>query len=721
MAERPGNRSRSSVRAETRDEEDHIQTIKLFESAHLGFGDAQEVANFRYNRVHGSIDARWPGQVRAGLQIRSIANANWDRVPVFAHQWQDTASVPNVMIYIVVQDELWGLRFGALTQTSTGNIFGANATDAMMHNDGSGVPLIYIGFGDSGSEQSIRSTTAFTPGGDPTTATAAGTLRARLLFSLNGRAYRTLQPSGGQQACQVSTLPIGSDPITLANWGAAQTVGFASTRVNALTSVRHLPIAVKPEGIFMYNEGLDRWVNMTPGWKDAMHLRNGIGAHSLGNQAVIPMGDGGTMLFDGWNLVPFDPIGFDAAPNAHTTVGELNATANLKYWVVGVTGDSGDVGTGGGMENVKEIGAGSDLRVFHFNNTGSTFTDISSNMRDFDLTSTSAITMNESTDVLWIGWIRPFSAVNIRITGSGNSNAATVTAQVGQSGGGYTGVTVRDFTDVAGASLGRQDKIVMTEDPVGVRNWVQTTVNSVTLYWLRLNWNTGLSGAITLTTLHIQPWYPSVDDTNFPLDGLDKSGNFPHILLGTKDRQEANLWHDMGGLPEPDDIGAVLYTDVGGTSINRSRNLTLIGRYRIWTMDLTAGDHPGTEAHPFINDVGLIESTSMIPVPGKLCRLVRIRINGQEADPALLARFYYTWDYGNPWSKASTVQRFPADFEINQQSKGYRFRWAWGWSQSAVTALLTQPALTEIEGDFEVLPDDLDVTQERPLTSTPRF
>jgi hypothetical protein len=138
-------------------------------------------------------------------------------------------------------------------------------------------------------------------------------------------------------------------------------------------------------------------------------------------------------------------------------------------------------------------------------------------------------------------------------------------------------------------------------------------------------------------------------------------------------------------------------------------------------MDLTGIDHPGTEAAPFINDVGLIESASMIPVPGKLCRLVGVRINGQEADPALLARFYYTWDYGKPWSHAGTIQRFPAEFEVNQSQRGYRFRWAWGWSQSATAALLTQPALTEIEADFEILPDKLDVIQERALATPPRF
>jgi hypothetical protein len=138
-------------------------------------------------------------------------------------------------------------------------------------------------------------------------------------------------------------------------------------------------------------------------------------------------------------------------------------------------------------------------------------------------------------------------------------------------------------------------------------------------------------------------------------------------------------------------------------------------------LDIAAIDHPGTEEAPFIHDKALIEMPATIPVPGHLCRLTKVSINGQEADPDLIGRFYYTWDYGKPWSQAGATQRFPAEFEVHQQQKGYRFRWAWGWSQSAIAALLTQPALTEVEAEFEILPDKLDSVQERSLATKPRF
>jgi hypothetical protein len=683
-------------------------TVKLFESTHLGYGDAQKVRDFRYNRIHGSIDARWPNQIRAGLQVQPL-DANWDRVPVFAREWTTVDGGNHPMIYIIVQDEIWGLRFGTLTQNGVADALGANATSAMLHDNGSAIPLIYVGFGGA-SEQNIRSTTRFTPGGTNATVTAAGgTLRADLLYSLNGRAYRTLTPSSGEANCQISTLPIGANPITAANWGAAQLVGLASTDITAITAVRHLPVAVKPEGIFMYDEDLDRWVNRTPGWVTFIHLDTGKGSFSLGEQAVIPLGDGGAVIFDGFNIREFDPAGFEAAPNVHTTTSHIDVLGNMKYWLMGVT-----------SPKTKETAAAAALKIFHFDNNGSTYTDSSSNLAGGNLTTSVTWTINETTDYIYVGFARPFVAVAIDFS-TVQTNASTITAEVSDGASGWNSIAVRDFTRLGGASFGQSGRIVMRADPVATQNWAADTVNSVDdLYWVRFSWGAGFSGGVVATNLRIQPWHPSVDDTNFPLDGLDKSGVFPHVIAGTKDRQ-TNVWHDLVTLDEPDEIGAILYGNVGGTKINRYRSLIIVGRFRVWRVDISATDHPGAEEVPIINDKALVEAPSIVPASNHLCRLTHVRINGQEADPNLLGRFYYTWDYGNPWSHAGTVQRFPADFEINQPQRGYRLRWAWGWSQSATTPRLTQPALTEIEADFEVLPDKLDSVQERSLAAEPRF
>jgi len=686
--------------------------VPLFRSAHNGYGDSIEVQDFRYNRIHGSVDARWPGQIRAGLRVEKKATT-WDRVPVFATEWTDSNGI-NPMIYIIVDDEVWGLRFGSLIEaeeSASKNVLSAISTTAMFHDDGSGIPLIYVGYG-TGTD--IDSVTRFIPSSGETTTATGGSVKADKLYSLNGRAYRSITPSGGAANCQISTLPIGANPLTSANWGAGQLVGWASTNVNAITAVRHLPIVIKPEGIFMYDENLDRWVNQTRGWTNFIHLDNGKGAFSLGEQAVIPLGDGGAVIFDGFNIKEFDPSGFNSSPNLHTTTSSIDSLGTMKYWIMGAT-----------SPKTKESAIGTRITVFHFDDTGSSYTDLTSNLRGADLTTSVTFTIDENDDFIYIGFPHPFVAVAWDLTGV-NNNAATVTTAIATSGSGdpptFSTISASsDFTDIGGAPMAQSGRIVLTSDPVAA-GWITGTVNGVTnTYWLRLNWNVALDD-ITAVNLRLQPWFPSVDPTNFPLDGLDKSGIYPHIIAGTKDR-EVNTWHDMFTLDVPDEIGAVLYGNVGGTSVNRSRALLAIGRKRIFTIDVAATDHPGTEIQPFINQYALIEAPSLVPAPGHLARLTHIYINGLATDSSLglLGRFYYTWDDGNPWTHIGTVSQFPADFEVNQPQKGYRFRWAWGWSQAGNVAQFDQPAVTSLEAEFEVLPDALDSIQSKARKTEPRF
>ena len=119
----------------------------------------------------------------------------------------------------------------------------------------------------------------------------------------------------------------------------------------------------------------------------------------------------------------------------------------------------------------------------------------------------------------------------------------------------------------------------------------------------------------------------------------------------------------------------------------------------------------------------LIEGQSVLPAPGKIVRLREIRIVGQEFDPNIPGRFYYTWDWGKPWSRGIVVNQTPAVASIRDDQRGYRFRWCWGWTDATAAAGRTsQPAVTGIEADFEVLEDAaLDSIQERSVQTLPRF
>lgn len=677
-----------------------IVKVTLFESGHRGYGDSQRVKNFRYNRVHGSIDPRWPGQLRMGRGITKVVATNHDYVPVFAVQWTSADDTTTPKIYYLVGQKIRRIQNGADAEIGS-DALGSVVVTGMFHDNGSGVPYIYAGFGGS-SEAFIRRM-------DKDHSVAASTdVRADLLLSLNGSAYATVTPTGGTANSQIRVCPFGSDPISDANWGAGKTVGFPGTEINALAGLRQTPVAIKPEGIFGYDSKLDKWVNFTPSWEHFPHPDNGKGGVlALGDYLVVTMGDGGVIIFDGYSARPADPLPLDATPNLHTTGGSMSSLGYLHHWIVAAT-----------KSMTKGISAGSALRMFEEAST--TFTDGSSAIRDTNPNTeldVGDVGAGDDDNNVWVMWTRPFTAV--RFTGTANSTTTALTCAVGQSDGSYTTVTTRDFTTLSDASLGQDGIIVMTEDPVGVRSWAQTTVNSVTGYWLRMRFDNGLSAGTAWKTCQIQPWYPSVDDTNYPLDGLDKSGCFPHILFSLAALGEP-VWHDMGSLPEPDEIGPILFADVGGTSMNQARQLWLIGRYGDWRFDTAPGDRPDSEGAPYLNNVGLYEGSAGPPQDGKVARLRKLWINGEAFDTNLTGRFYYTWDWGKPWGRALTFQQVPAELKGGDQ-RGQVFRWNVGWTQSSVAAALTQSQITSIEAEFEILDVPLSSVMERQLQTQPRF
>ncbi|KKN82261.1 hypothetical protein LCGC14_0310740 [marine sediment metagenome] len=704
--------------------ESPITEVTLFESSHMGFGDATEVKEHRYHRIHGSIDPRWVGQVRMGLQVRSIATTNLPHTPIFALEWTDTDTISPAIFYIAGA-QYHKILFGADTNIQAGGVdllisgagasASALATGATFDDDGSGVAYVYVGFGGGASAQVIRRINV----AQAITLVADTTIQARLLLSLHGRLYRTFTASGGSANASVSVCPLGADRMDATLWSAGTVVGYAGTNINALIALGNAPIAIKPEGIFAYNESRLRWTNRTPAWWRYPHARNGIGAFSLGNVLVIPMGDGGAVTFDGVNTQPFDPHETESTPNLHTTTSFFATMGSLRHEIVGATA----VNTAS-FANAKMISAGSDLRVFSFDASGPTFTDHSTNVRDGSLTTTASFTIDQTTDFLYIGWVRPFIGVQIAFS-TLNSTARTMTVEVSDGSTGWNTIAVRDFTaQPVGTPWGQTGNIIMTADPVATQSWLTDTVNSVSgLYWIRISFSGTLSNdPVIIFSIQIQPWSPSIDNTNYPLDGLDRSGAFPHLLLGRRGGGGQSIWHDIATIPEPDDIGAVIYGNVGGTNLNRFRNLLAIGRFAVWRIDITPDEHPGTMSHPFLNDVGLMEFPAFVPNEGHLSRLKSVTLFGLDSDPNLLGRFYYTWDVGEPWNMSPLkVLRFPAVTEIRQPQRGYSFRWAFGWTQAAIAARATQPALVSAKAEFEKLPDRVDTDQERVMATQPRF
>lgn len=691
-----------------------IVTIKLFKSWHAGYGESEDISDtkrvegyraiietpVRYSRAHGSIDARWPGQIRAGLQVKKVSTQSHDLRPVFGVEWVDTSNNIYPAIYYIVGKKIMMIRFGVVT-TVTSSLT-ANATGGMFDDDGSGVPYLYACYGGASTASKIQRMNV------SGTITTSADVVAGLLLSLNGDAYRTLIPTGGTSACQVSKCPYGSDRFTNANWGAGVTVGRAGTSINVLTSVRNAPVAIKPEGVFAYNQGLDRWVNYAKSWEQFAHGNNGIGAFPLGDSLIIPMGDGGSVIFDGNSVQPFDPGGLLSTPGLHTTRDKFSTSAAMRHWLIGAT-----------QSAAKQQSFGDSL-LAQYKVSAGTFTDISANLRDLDLTTGKTFTY-ASGDEIYIGWTRPFTSFHFD-SGEANTTARTMTVAIGTGASAFTSITVRDFTSLGGATFGQSGDVVMMADPVAA-GWVQNTINSITAYWVKIT----VSGAMTevqWVSTQISPWYPSVDATAFPLDGLDRSGAFPHLLFGRMDGSTP-VWHDLYSLSEPDDIGVVIFANVGGSNVNHTRALLAIGRFCVWQIQIADNDHPGSEAQPWINAVGLIEGASDVPsemAPHRaIVRVSEFRIGGIKTDPSLPIALYYTWDSGKRWSKVGTTKHLPAVMQgdSTNSDRGYRFRWAIGFSQAAAAALGSAPVITDVEADFEVLPLPLGATQDRSVRSQP--
>jgi len=647
-----------------------------------------------------------------GQQIQKLSTSiASDVTPVFAIQWTDSVGVFPAILYLVGK-KIMMVRFGVVTEVGS-NVLVASATGGMFDDDGSGVPYLYACFGGtSGSAKIARMNRA-------QTVTIDDDVVAGLLLSLNGKAYRTVQATSGLAVSQVSVCAYSTERFTLSNWGTAITVGFAGTEINALVAVRNAAVAVKPEGIFAYNEALNQWVNYTPAWRSFWHLNNGKGSYFLGDALVVPMGDGGAVIFDGNNVRPFDPGGLLATPNEHTTASQFTAVGAMRHWIIGATPSA---------PNAKLISAGSSL-LFKYTVDDAAFTTESADVRDLDLDTKAELPANAALKV-YIGWDRPFTAFHFA-TGFANLVVRTMTVKVGTTAGSpgtYTTVGAkntgfRDFTELAGAPLGQTGNVVLMVDPVASTGWVKTTVGGTEAYWMQLSFSGALTALTSWLTCQLVPWHPSCDVANFPLDGLDKSGNFPHVLYGRQ--EQGAIWHDMLSLSEPDDIGAVLFADVGGTNLNHNRNLVLIGRFGVWTVSVPADDRPGIEQAPFLHNIGLIEAPAFEPAVGKLVRLTAVRINGHEFDPVLFSSFfYYAWDYGKKWTRLGSRPLRPPEVLTNphRTDKGNRFRWAFGWKQTAAAAALSGPVVDYIDADFEVLSDAMLIeTGGRHLQTVPRI
>ena len=720
-----------------------IITVPLFESAQGGYGDADAGARpFTYNRCYGAVDTRWPGRVYAGATRANTGSVANEADPVFATEWEDASGFP--LIYWIQGLEVMALQVVGGGSEIGADVLGNACTSGMFDDDGSGVPYLYAGFGNGTAIRRMNRARTVSTSGDA--------IYADLFLSSNGRAYRTVTPSSGTANSAISNCPAGSDRFTLANWSSDQRVGFAGTNINALLSVRQSPVAIKPEGIFAYSESLDRWVNYTPSWVRYQHPDNGKGAFSIGDQAVIPMGDGGAVLFNGFTVIDIDPVPQNAMPNAHTTTGKLinslsqtvsrASLGTTRHWLIGLT----PIGAKTQIDSMAIADQGGMLWKY-FDDSGGTFTDGEDDLFNGIPTDKETFSYADTADFIYIGWFFPFSGFTYDpgVGGTVNDNVATMTVEI-YNGSSWVTILSNDGTKVSNDSFKQKGLVGWKEDPFNDQTWTQTAVDSKTRYWCRISWSATLTASVTWNTASLSPWYPPVDQSiaRLELDGLDRAGLFQHLIMGKLDQNTGTvIWHDMGTLA-PTDIGdnnigssrqLIIHGPSGGHSTQSAetgapgdRTLAFIGRNSILAYLGPPDDRAGI-LEAYSTDHGFFEASAILPAGGKSVRLKEIRIQGEGFDDTLFGQIYYTWDKGKPWSRCgSRITRAPSVVHSPDGDEGgVKFRWGFYFAGGTTTTTqVNHPFFSGIEADFEIISRPLDAIQERPMPSTtdttpPRF
>jgi hypothetical protein len=719
--------------------------VPLFESAHDGYGDAQIVTSpHRYNRITGSIDARRPGELRFGPDFEEISyGATFTRPPIWAaaarSKGATAAALRHPVLLFIVDSTLYQIQYGVVTsRTSLAQV----ATGACFHDQGTGTPRLMIAEGNNGNAELLNLVNS------DTADTITGALLLDKVASIGGVAFGSaLYALGGFVWNSIRLLPTGSDPAVAANWETGVLVGDPMTDINNIIGVRGVPCVLKPEGIFLYNRSYKLWENMIPAWESDAHPNNGRAVVSFGPNIIVSMGFGGAVIFDGYNIRDFSPYGSIATPNADTTSQIISAMGSYGGNVIAATAVSNSfVGGSGSKEehlpaafstyNQKEVHVGTGdngIRVWKTTDGESSFTGYSTEAGDGNFTTVVALggLAAEVNDFFYIGYRYPWRAAVIEFdvgnsTSPFNTNSGTLTGHYWD-GSAWTTLGVGatnhyDFTATASVgTLGRSGIIALRPQTAMPTDWtartLSTDVNSH--YYIRFTpTSAALSTTVDIASIRLIPLRPSADLTNLALDEADRSGVFPHLLMGRDGGEERpNIWHDLGSTLAVDQIGAIATAPVGGATGSSPYKIVLLGKRAAFFYHIN-----NTPTWPTLDTRGYFESASIDPAGGRVVQLTDVFVFGRDFDAVSQLTFYYRYDQTQPWSMVNLGTRPPYHTVLHDAGKGTHFQWAvfTQISSAANGTAIRTPVITDIEGRFIVLDDDPISVSQRPIATPQR-
>ncbi len=758
-----------------------LQTVPLFESGHGGYGDGRNVSRkHRYNRVLRGFDNRKPGEAAfshfiSKVPYTSATNNELDFAPLAAIEWRDINGLDPCVFIIDANwptdgGRIWKMKNGAITRANT-NIDGTSGTDlkattiitdAVLHegDSGSGVfrPFIYLAMGQAADLQRFTIDQVIDT-------SVTGDIERDKLASINGRLYGSADTQGVSQGdlhvwAGITNVPPGLDPMQEANWAPVVNVGFPSTDIMAIVRVQSVACVIKPEGIFVASRDTGLWENRMPAWERYPHADNGRGAFTLGAAAVIPVARGGAVIFDGYSIRDFSPFDKLATPNLDTTQQSISCMGMSPTGLLAVTTVNRGVAEGTGsryrhaqvntqMVNSKLTrgGGGDDsgsdvlgVRVLKSVDNGANFTDYTTEANDGKLLTVvdmSSLSTLAAGDFVIVGHPRPFQATMWYGRGGDttyNVNTSVMSAHI-WNGTSWVAITIQDFTardwgsgGDGQAAHGKSGLVVFTQDPV-VLGWQADTVDSIfsvtedtqSNFWVRYTFSAALDSSVTRTAVELLPYRPSIDPTNFPEDALDRAGCYPHLLWGEPAEEGTAVWHDLGAImtaiTDVDEIGALLYAEVGGAKGNSTNKLCAFGRRNVYMLE---DFDPTNYGWPFVSPSGLEEWGAIRPGGGQVASLREVRLEFREADALTNMFFYYRYNENERWSKQTFgVRGTHATVNIRDDRGGVDFSWALGYLMSEDT-VARQPKMVHCEADFEILPIEPDRLSQRPIPQIPR-
>lgn len=707
------------------EQEDKTFHIPLFESGHEGYGDSVLATKpHRYHRTLRGFDLRTPGKMKFGDYITRVSHAiTLGQSPVWAGEWQDSNGLP--IVYYLEGNHVMSLQGGVSAEVGT-NKLAQVATDAAFHGGNLGVPYLWIAEGFAGAIQKMSLAQIVTDG---------PVIRDKLC-SISGELYSSAIPSATATAFSaVSFTPVGADPNLSASWSSSIIVGWATTDINDIKQVRGAPVVLKPEGVFIYNRSLDLWENKTPAWEAMPHPDNGRGAFSLGLALIIPMGRGGAVIFDGYVVRDFSPFSRDISPNLDTTQQSISVIGATPIGLLAVSTVSRNPSGGQGSKYAHDISFGGNLnskatrrggsdddgsdvkgnRFFKTVDDESSFTDYTTQVNDGDWSTAADLSLLDTGangDFFYVGHPKPFQGVQMYVSNR-NVVGSTLSAKI-WNGSSWDSIGIVDFSqedDNSGATLSTAGMVIMTADPVAA-GWATRTLGSdaQSNYYIRFQVTSVLTNPTKVAETALLPWRPSIDSTNFPEDGLDRAGCYPHMLAGEMDEQGGGRWHDLGAvmtaITSVDEASILLTADVGGSYGNSTNKTVVIGKEAIFLIEGGMNDN-----WPFISPSGLVEFPFILPARGYPVRLKRVHVIGEHFDG--LTNMWFYWRYGTEdrWSRRSLGKRPTGDIIITEGGSGTEFQWAIGYSMAQDT-VARRPAILGVDATFEIV-DQL-VVSDRP-------